>query len=269
MYVSVASFHTLGHVTAQEWQNFFGAIGPLPRHGVRPPLSLARSPATSIGMIVAIDGPAGAGKSTIATEVARRLGSQLIDTGAIYRTVALEARRRDVPLDDGAAVADVASELEFGFELRGDRNVIFCNGEELGGELRTPENSRAASIVSAHPEVREALLDIQRDLGRARDSVLEGRDIGTVVFPDADVKVFLTASPTVRARRRVEQLEAAGRPADYASILNEIRERDERDSTRAVAPLVAADDAVTIDSTEHTIEEVVAMLIGLVENNAG
>jgi cytidylate kinase len=216
-------------------------------------------------MIVAIDGPAGAGKSTIATEVAKRLGFQLIDTGAIYRTVALKAREREVPLEDGETLAEVAEELDFGFELRGDRNVIFCNGEELGGEIRTPENSRAASIVSAHPEVREALLGIQRALGRSRDSVLEGRDIGTVVFPDAEVKVFLTASPKVRARRRVEQLEDAGRPADYESILREIRERDERDSTRAVAPLIPADDAVEIDSTEHTIDEVVTRVIELVD----
>lgn len=212
-------------------------------------------------MIIAIDGPAGAGKSTIAREVARRLGFQLVDTGAIYRTVALFARRRGVALDDGEALAQMAQTFDFEFELRDGVNHVICNGEKLGDEIRTQKNSRAASVVSAHPEVRAALLEVQRKIGEAHDSVLEGRDIGTVVFPDADVKIFLTASPQVRARRRTDQITEAGGVADYDAILTEIRERDERDSSRATAPLVQADDAIAIDSTAHSIEEVVQMIL--------
>ena len=215
-------------------------------------------------MIIAIDGPAGAGKSTIAREVATRLGFQLVDTGAIYRAVALEARRRGVDLQDADALAAIARSLDFHFELRGERNLVFCNGEQLTDEIRSPENSVAASVVSAHPRVRDALLDVQRRVGRERDSVLEGRDIGTVVFPDADAKIFLTASPDVRARRRVDQLAEGGAVTDYERTLREIQERDERDSTRAVAPLVKAADAVEIDSTAHSVHEVVQLILGAV-----
>lgn len=215
-------------------------------------------------MIVAIDGPAGAGKSTIATRVAEELGFQLIDTGAIYRTVAWKAAASDLDLEDGKAVADLARDLEFTFELVDGDNVVFCNGEAIGDEIRAPEVSYGASIVSAHPEVRAALLDIQRDLGRARSSVLEGRDIGTVVFPDADVKVFLTATPQERARRRVEQMLEKGDEADYEEVLAEIEARDERDANRDAAPLKQADDAVAIDSTRFDIEEVVAQILAVV-----
>lgn len=220
-------------------------------------------------MIIAIDGPAGAGKSTIAREVAQRLGFQLVDTGAIYRTVALRARQQGVGIDDGPALAELARTLDFAFELRGDTNVVICNGEELGGQIRTPENSQAASKVSAIPAVRDALLELQRRIGRASDSVLEGRDIGTVVFPDADVKIFLTASPEVRAQRRTDQLEQAGQPADYHEILAELRIRDERDSNRETAPLKQADDAIAIDSTAHPIDDVVTQILGVVAEVSG
>lgn len=213
-------------------------------------------------MIVAIDGPAGAGKSTIARAVARELGFQLVDTGAIYRCVAYEATQRGVALDDGVALAALARSLSFRFELRGDDiNLVFCNGAQVGPEIRTQANSQAASLVSAVPEVRAALLDVQREIGRASDSVLEGRDIGTVVFPDADVKIFLTATPEVRAQRRTDQLEESGQGADYDVILREIRERDARDSGREVAPLIQAHDAVLIDSTAHSRDEVVHQIL--------
>ena len=212
-------------------------------------------------MIVAIDGPAGAGKSTIARNVAKRLGFQLVDTGAMYRTVALKARERGIDLENGAALAELASTLSFSFEIRGRNNIVFCNGEDVGDAIRTPENSQAASKTSALPEVRAALLDLQRNIGREHDSVLEGRDIGTVVFPDADVKIFLTASPTIRAKRRTRQLRAMGKPADYDAILQEIEERDHRDMKRENAPLKQADDAVAIDSTAHTVDEVVSMIL--------
>lgn len=211
--------------------------------------------------IIAIDGPAGAGKSTIATQVAEELGFQLIDTGAIYRTVAYEARQRGLDLDDGDALASLAAGLAFDFRRVEGQNRLFCNGEAVGEEIRSAANSRASSVVSAHPEVRQALLQIQRELGQRRSSVLEGRDIGTVVFPDADVKIFLTATPEERARRRVEQMMRSGREAEYETVLMELRERDTRDSEREHAPLVQADDAVAIDSTEHDIDAIVARIL--------
>ena len=214
-------------------------------------------------MIVAIDGPAGAGKSTIALKVAKELGFQLIDTGAIYRTVGLKATQLGIDIDDGPACAQLAADLDFSFQIEGRRNHIVCNGELLGDEIRTAEISRAASIVSAHPEVRQALLNIQRDLGRAHDSVLEGRDIGTVVFPDADVKIFLTATAPARAKRRFKQMAKIGQPAEYDAILADILERDERDSQRAAAPLKQADDAVAIDSTVIGVDEVVEQVVSL------
>ncbi len=214
-------------------------------------------------MVIALDGPAGAGKSTIATRVASTLGFQLIDTGAIYRTVAYRAIEEGVALDDGAACAELARELEFAFEFQDGHNRIYCGGVLLGDEIRAAEVSLAASQVSAHPEVREALLELQRQLGRARDSVLEGRDIGTVVFPDAEVKVFLTATPEERARRRVEQRAEQGVSEAYEQVLADIKERDHRDTTRVVAPLKQADDAVALDTTGLGIDEIVAQIVAL------
>ena len=217
-------------------------------------------------VVIAIDGPAGAGKSTIAMGVARALGFQLIDTGAIYRTVAYTALDRGVDLSDGEALANIARELDFHFELAADgkKNLIFCNGEQLGDEIRSPAVSQSASKVSSRPEVRAALLELQRSLGRARSSVLEGRDIGTVVFPDADLKIFLTATAEERARRRTMQMKERGEQADYAEILAEIQERDARDIQREHAPLKQADDAVAIDSTSLGIGGIVDKIVALV-----
>ncbi len=217
--------------------------------------------------VIAIDGPAGAGKSTIARRVAEELGFQLVDTGALYRTVAYVALQRDVSPEDGTGCAEIARDLDFRFELRDGRNILLCNGETIGAEIRTPAVSDAASRASAQPEVRAALLDVQRGLGRARDSVLEGRDIGTVVFPDADIKVFLTAEDTERARRRVEQYETKGQEADYDTILAGIRSRDARDSSREHAPLKPADDALFLDSTDMDIDAVVARIVSMVGKN--
>lgn len=212
-------------------------------------------------MIVAIDGPAGAGKSTVASRIARELDFQLIDTGALYRTVAYEALQRGVETDDPEAVAEVADDLEFRFETTDHENILYCNGERKGDEIRTPEVSQLTSVISSYPEVREALLDVQRELGRRKSSVLEGRDIGTVVFPDADVKIYLDAGAEERARRRCEQLADKGEPADYDAILADIRERDERDKNRDIAPLQKADDATVIDTTELTIDDVVSRIL--------
>jgi len=215
-------------------------------------------------MIVAIDGPAGAGKSTAARMLAKRLGYTLLDTGAIYRVMALRAREGDVDWADGPAVAALADGLELRFHLDGDLNRVFVDGKEVTTAIRTPEMSDGASRVSALPEVRAALLGIQRRIGAAGDVVVEGRDIGTVVFPDAGAKFFLTASTVERARRRVAELAAAGRPADAATTRAEIVARDERDSTRAAAPLRKADDAMEIDSSALGPDEVVARMAAVV-----
>lgn len=214
-------------------------------------------------MIIAIDGPAGAGKSTIASLVAQRLGFQLIDTGAIYRSVAYFSLQQDVALTDGPACAQVARTLRFAFDFQDGQNRVICNDEVLGQEIRTQEISQAASQVSAHPEVRAALLDVQRELGRQHDSVLEGRDIGTVVFPDAACKIFLTASAVERAQRRFDQLKDKGALAStYEEILADIKARDARDSSREHAPLKQADDAIAVDTTGRSIDDIVDEIVG-------
>lgn len=217
-------------------------------------------------MIVAIDGPAGAGKSTIARQVAERLDFQLIDTGAIYRTVAWRAVEDGLDLDAADAVAELAASIQFDFK-RNDagENKLICDGRVMGTEIRTPQISLASSQVSSHPELRDVLLQIQRDLGERASSVLEGRDIGTVVFPNADVKIFLTASNEIRAQRRVDQMQERGESAEYADVLAEIVERDRRDSERATAPLKRAEDATDLDTSELNIEQVVARILEIVE----
>ncbi len=196
-------------------------------------------------LAIAIDGPAGAGKSTVARELARRLGFFLLDTGAIYRSVAFLAGRRGIGLEDGPRLAEVARALPIAFE--GER--VLVGSEEVTAAIRTPEVSSAASVVSAHPEVRAALLELQRALARRGRCVVEGRDIGTVVLPWAPLKVFLTASPEVRARRRHDELVARGASAELDGTLAALRARDEKDETRAVAPLKQAEDAVLFDTS--------------------
>jgi len=217
-------------------------------------------------MIIAIDGPAGAGKSTIATNVARKLGFQLIDTGAMYRTVAHLALQQTIDLEDAEALSVLARSLSFEFHWEGDMNVMRVNGEPLGDVIRSEEVSKASSIISAHEPVREALVALQRQMGNTRDSVLEGRDIGSVVFPHAEVKVFLTASTSERARRRAEQLRERGESPDLHLIQTEIEDRDTRDTQRAASPLVMTDDAVEIDSTSHSPEEIVEQILWLIED---
>src|SRR5215471_13692861 len=215
-------------------------------------------------LVVAIDGPAGAGKSTAARMLAARLGYDLLDTGAIYRVMALLARRDGIAWNDGPGVAALAPGLKLAFRLDGDLNRVLVDGVDVSGDIRTPEISDGASRVSALPDVRAALLGIQRRLGANGGVVVEGRDIGTVVFPAAGAKFFLTATASERARRRVAELRAAGRPADLARTREEMRARDERDSTREVAPLRKADDAVEIDSSAMTPDEVVTHMATIV-----
>jgi len=215
------------------------------------------SPPPVIAAVIAIDGPAGAGKSTVARALAHRLGFFLLDTGAIYRAVALSSSRAGVPFSDGKAVAAIARGLPLRFDAEGR---VWLADEDVSQAIRTPEMSQGASTVSAHPEVRDALLELQRTLARAGGCVVEGRDIGTVVLPWAPVKIFLTASPEVRARRRYDELRQKGMPVDYDETLRELKERDHRDSTRAVAPLKQADDAVAVDTSNLTQDEVIAAL---------
>jgi cytidylate kinase len=217
--------------------------------------------------IVAIDGPAGVGKSTTARALARRLGYVLVDTGALYRGVALAARERGIPWEDEAAVTALSREIELGFASQEDGTPrLLLDGEDRADQIRTPEISAGASRVSAYPGVRRALLGIQRDLGRQGGVVLEGRDIGTVVFPDAEVKLFLTASAEERARRRVKDLQDRGMTTDHHQILAQIRARDEADSSRAIAPLRPAEDAVILDSTSLDLEAVVEYVLEMVRS---
>jgi cytidylate kinase len=219
--------------------------------------------------IVAIDGPAGAGKSTAARRVASRLGFAMVDTGAIYRTVALAAFRRGIALDDDAALAGLLPELEIHFApCPGGGQRVLLGADDVSVEIRTPPMSLGASKVSARPVVRAGLLDLQRRLACApenRGAVLEGRDIGTVVFPDADAKFFLTAAADERARRRHAELGAKGDPSTYDEVLADQRQRDKDDSERAVAPLRPADDAKIVDTSGMPLEAVVETLVREIE----
>lgn len=216
-------------------------------------------------MIIAIDGPVAAGKTTLSKRLADRLGFSLLDTGAIYRAVALASRRQGIDWSDEPAVAAVAGQLEIEFRWIDGKNHVHLGGEDVTDAIRTPEMSQGASLVSALPQVRTALLDLQRQLGEQSNVIAEGRDIGTVVFPNADLKIFLTAQPEIRARRRHEEWLRRGIDDSYEEVLEALRERDERDENRSVAPLEPAPDSILLDSSELFIEQVVAQALGLVE----
>jgi cytidylate kinase len=218
--------------------------------------------------VVAIDGPAGAGKTTAARGVARALGYVLVDTGALYRAVAYAAKQAGLRLDDAAGVGALAHALVHSGRLAleaaaGEVPRVLLEGHPLGDEIRTAELSMGASAVSVHPEVRTALLELQRQFGARGGVVLEGRDIGTVVFPDAEVKVFLTATDEERASRRHAELQARGETVEYERILADVQARDQQDSLRALAPLRPAADAVTIECSLLSADEVVARIVAL------
>jgi cytidylate kinase len=211
------------------------------------------------GLVIAIDGPSGAGKSTAGRAVAVRLGYTFIDTGAMYRALALKALRTGVSLDSAEALAELAGQTRIGLADGG--RTILLDGEDVSGSIRTREVSLAASKLSAHAPVRHDLVARQRKMGKEGGVVLDGRDIGTQVFPDAELKLYVDADPRIRAERRQRELAAAGKPAELSVIEAEIRARDHNDQTRASSPLVRAEDAVLVDTTHLTPDQVVDRIL--------
>lgn len=220
--------------------------------------------------VIAIDGPAGAGKSTVARAVARALGYLLVDTGALYRGVALAARERGVDWQHADALGALARTLDLRLVPDADGSArLFIEGRDRSGEIRTPEISMGASHVSRHAPVRDALRGIQRKLGEHGGAVLEGRDIGTVIFPDAEAKVFLTASAETRARRRVEELHARGESVAFEATLRDVETRDRQDSEREIAPLRPAEDSILVDTSGRGVADVVEEVLGIVRSRGG
>ncbi len=216
-------------------------------------------------MNIAIDGPAGAGKSTIAKKVAKKMGYIYVDTGAMYRAMALFMIKQGIDPSDATSIEEACKIADISIEYRDGEQVVLLNGENVNAYLRTEEVGNMASVTSVNAKVREKLVELQQKLAKTKDVVMDGRDIGTVVLPNAEVKVYLTASSLVRAQRRALELEAKGESADLSKIEADIIERDNRDMTRAISPLKQAKDATLIDSSYMTIDEVVEAILNLVK----
>ncbi len=219
-----------------------------------------------MGFKIAIDGPAGAGKSTIAKQVARRENLIYIDTGAMYRAMSLLMLQNGIPLNDAEKIGQECSRAQIDISYENGEQAVFLNGENVDAFLREEIVGNAASAVSAVPRVRERLVQLQRELAESADVVMDGRDIGTVVLPDADLKIFLTASSRVRAERRYRELQEKGIEADLKTIQRDIEERDHRDMTRETSPLRQAEDAVVIDSSMMTVDEVIQNILDLIQS---
>lgn len=223
-----------------------------------------KAPAGVPRIVIAIDGPAGSGKSTLAALLARKYGYTNIETGAMYRALALKAIETGVPLDDSDAQAALAEKSRIELQPQGEGNRVLLDGVDVSDRIRRPDVTEAASRVSVHPLVREWMVERQREMGAGGGIVIEGRDIGTKVFPHAEVKIFLDAAPEVRGNRRF--LQNSGAPAPEASVLAELRARDQRDRTRANSPLVPAQDAILIDSTNMTLDQVAERTVQIIES---
>lgn len=218
---------------------------------------------------IAIDGPAGAGKSTIARRVAAKLGYIYVDTGALYRAVGVNAMRKGADTKDVEKVTETLAGADVSLRFVDGEQRVFLGDEDVSLAIRTPEASMAASNVSAIPAVRAFLFDLQQNIAKGNNCLMDGRDIGTVVLPNAQVKIFLTASAEVRAKRRYDELLAKGMQAEYNDVLEEMIQRDYQDSHREIAPLKQADDAVLVDTSEMTLEEVVSTLENIVKEKTG
>jgi cytidylate kinase len=217
---------------------------------------------------IAIDGPGGAGKSSLAKAVAKKLGIIYVDTGAMYRTVGLYAVRKGVSTTDAESLKILINEIDIDAEIKNGEQLIYLNKEDVTGLIRTPEISMAASNVSAVPEVRAKLVDMQRKLAESKSVIMDGRDIGTVVLPNADTKIFLDASAEARAKRRYDELIAKKQEVTFEDVYNDLVQRDKNDSTRAASPLKKADDAIVLDTTNLTLEQVVDEAIKIINKNA-
>ena len=214
-------------------------------------------------MVHNIDGPAGAGKSTVAQKVAKELSFVYVDTGAMYRAMALYLLRKGVNREEPDEIGEACQNAEISIEYQNGEQIVLLDGENVNAHLRTEEVSAMASVSSAVPRVREKLLDLQRKLARTMSVVMDGRDIGTTILPDADVKIYLTASSLTRARRRYLEYQEKGEACDLAEIQKTIEERDQRDMTREISPLCQAEDAVLVDSSELTIDETVEKILSV------
>ena len=218
---------------------------------------------------IALDGPSGAGKSSLAKKIARTLGIVYVDTGAMYRTIGLFVTRRGISPEDENAVIAVLPEIKLSIVFKNGEQHILLGDEDVGGYIRTPEISMAASRVSAIPAVRTFLLDTQRDLAKTASVIMDGRDIGTVIFPDAEVKIFLTASAEARARRRTLELAEKGMPTPYEEVLRDIITRDKNDREREVAPAVAAEDAIILDNSDLDLDGTVEAAVKIIRSHIG
>ena len=215
---------------------------------------------------IAIDGPGGAGKSSVAKAVASELKIIYVDTGALYRTIGMFMIESGIDLKDTETIISNLGKVTLELKFIDGRQVILLNGEDVGDRIRTPEVSMAASAVSAIPEVRQYLLDMQRNIAKTNSVIMDGRDIGTVILPDAEVKIFLTASPEARAKRRHEELLSKGVNISYEQVYDEMVQRDKNDSTRSIAPCVPADDAIILDNSDLTPEGTVASVIKIIND---